>query len=147
MSDQVYIHDIGSMIRTITTVQPQSSGAATINGGSVDRAAHHMPMSCRLHQAVGAVSGSPSATSVTTKLQDSADGTTFADYTDPNTSAVPTTAAVTAQNTENGVSVDLSNARRYVRGVTTVAFTGGTSPAALVVSEMIFGGEALLPST
>jgi len=126
-----------------TSVEPQSSGAATIHGGWIDRYAHGDAQSCILHQAAGAISGSPSASSITSIIEDSVDGSTLAG----TVSGSGSPAALTAQNTESQVGVDLSAARRYVRITMTVAFTGGTSPAALVYGDLVFGGEQELPAT
>src|SRR5690348_6905088 len=119
-------HNIGAFVAVATSVEPQSSTGSTINGTGIDRFAHNNPLSCVLHQAVGAVTGAPTTASVQTTLQDSADNSTFANY-EPDGATVQQTAALTAQNTENSVAIDLSTARRYVRAVTVVAFTGGTS--------------------
>ena len=136
--------NIGGIVFPLSGVRPQSASAGTINGASIDRMAHEMPLSCVVHQNVGAVGGAPTTTSVITKLQDSADGSTFADYAPASANAVvQATAAVTAANTDNSMSVNLSSARRYIRAVTTVAFTGGTSPTALVAAMVLLSGENL----
>ena len=145
MSDRVQQHNIGALLSVVTSVEPQSSIAATLNGGGIDRQAHNMPGSCVLHQAAGAISGGPATSSVISKLQDSADNAAFADYK-PDGVNVATTVALTAANTENGVNVELTSARRYIRAVTTLFFTGGAAPAALVVSDIVLGGEKLLPA-
>lgn len=135
-----YVRNIGSLIVPVTSVLPQSSSGSTINGSAIDRAAHNMACSCVLHQVAGAVSGSPTTTSVISKVQHAPDDSTWADYK-PDGVNVATTAALTAQDTENDLAVDLTAAYRYIRVVTTVAFTGGTSPAALVAADVILGGE------
>ncbi len=145
MGDIVTQRNIGALLSPVTSVFPESSVAATVNGSSADRQAHSMAGSCSLHQVVGALGGAPTTTSVITKLQDSADNSTFADYK-PDGVNVATTAALTAATTENGVNVDLTAARRYIRAVTTVAFTGGTSPTALIHASVILGGEATVPA-
>ncbi len=138
-------HNIGALLAAVTSVFPQSSAAATVDGSSIDRDAHSMAGSCVLHQVAGALGGAPSTASVITKLQDSADNSTFADYK-PDGVNVATTVALTAADTENSVNVDLAAARRYIRAVTTVAFTGGTSPTALVAADVILGGENTAPA-
>lgn len=136
--------DIGELLDVVSSVLPQSSGAATLDGASVDRLAHGNALSCVLHQAVGAISGAPTTASVQTKLQDSADNSTFADYQIGGTTQE--TAAATAQNGDQSVNIDLNGARRYIRAVTVIAFTGGTSPAALVAADLVLGGESELPA-
>jgi hypothetical protein len=145
MSSLTAIHNIGSYVVPITSVLPESSAAGTINGSSIDRALHNLPQSCILHQVVGAETGAPSATSVQTKLQDSPDNSTWSDYK-AGTATVQETAALTAASTENTAAIDLTNANRFIRAVTIVAFTGGTSPAILVAADIIIGGERELPA-
>lgn len=141
--DIVTQRNIGSLVALATSVRPQSASAGTINGAAVDRAAHNTPYSCVLHTTAGAVSGAPTATSAQSKIQDSADGTNFADYL-PDGVNIAQAAALTAANTENALSVDLGNARRYIRAVTIVSFTGGTTPAVLVAADVVIGGEDTL---
>jgi hypothetical protein len=83
MADVVVTHNIGAFVAAVTSVQPQSASAGTINGGSIDRMVHGMPMSCVLHTQAGAVSGSPTATSVQSTLQHAPDNATWTNYTDP----------------------------------------------------------------
>ena len=136
--------NIGALAVPISGVRPQSASAGVINGASIDRAAHNLPLSCVLHQNVGALGGAPTTTSVVTKLQDSADNTTFADYAPASAnSVVQACAALTATNTDNLANINISSARRYIRAVTTVAFTGGTSPTALVAAAVVIAGENL----
>ena len=136
--------NIGALAVPISGVRPQSASAGVSNGASIDRAAHNLPLSCVLHQNVGAIGGAPTTTSVITKLQDSADNTTFADYAPSNqNNVVQACAALTATNTDNLANINLTSARRYIRAVTTVAFTGGTSPTALVAAAVMIAGENL----
>jgi hypothetical protein len=141
MPDIVTQRNIGAYIVPITSVDPQSSTGGTIDGTAIDRAAHGMPGSCVMHQRVGALSGTPSTTSVISTLQHSPDDSTWTNYTDPDTGAVASTAALTAATTGDALAVDLTLAYRYVRIVMVVAFTGGSSPSALVYADIIVGGE------
>ena len=138
-------HNIGALLDTVTSVFPQSSGAATINGSSIDRQAHSMALSCVLHQVAGAVGGAPTTTSVTTQLQHAPDNSTWTNFV-PGATGSGATPAVTAADTGSSVSIDLASAYRYIRAVTTVAFTGGTSPTALVAADVILGGENTAPA-
>lgn len=138
--------NIGAFVAIVTSVSPQSSAAATVDGGTIDRAAHQLPLSCVLHQVVGADTGSPSAVSVQTTLQHSPDNSTWSNYTDPATGSTAQTAALTAVSTENVLAVDLSSAYRYIRAATVVGFTGGTSPTIEVAVDFVLGGENPLPA-
>lgn len=135
-----HIHNVGSFVVPVTSVFPESAAAGTVNGASIDRALHNMPQSCVLHQAAGAETGAPTTTSVQTKLQDSPDNTTWSDFK-AGTQTVQQTAALTAANAENTAAIDLVTANRFIRAVTAVAFTGGTSPAVLIAADIILGGE------
>ena len=143
MGDIVTQRNIGAMLAIITSVEPQSSAAATVNGASIDRGAHSMPGCCVLHTAVGAVGGAPTTTSVISTLQHAPDNSTWTAYK-PDGVNNAAAAAVTAQNTESSLSVDLTLAYRYIRVSTVVAFTGGTSPTVLVNADVVLSGENTL---
>ena len=134
-----HIHNVGSYVVPVTSVFPESASAGTINGASIDRTLHNLPNSCVLHQVVGAESGAPTTTSVQTTLQHSPDNSTWSNYQIGST--VQQTAALTAANSEDTAAIDLGGAYRFIRAVTAVAFTGGTSPAVLVAADIILGGE------
>lgn len=138
-------HSIGEFVVVLQSVPPQSSAAATISGASIDRFAHNVAGSAVLHQALGAISGSPSAASVQTSIQHSPDSSTWTNFIASNTYPnVAQTPALSTANTDTAIPVDLSAALRYIRAVTTVAFTGGTSPSAIVSADIAIGGETRL---
>lgn len=129
--------DIGAYVKTAGSVVPQNSAAATVNGTAVDRTGYE---SCVLQGLVGAATGTPTAVSVTFKLQESADGSTgWADVTDASVEA-------TAENSAVEADVNLAGALPYVRVVATVAFTGGTSPTIDVAGLLTLGGADSLPA-
>lgn len=142
MSDLVTQRNIGSLIVPVTSVFPESAVAGTVNGSSIDRTLHNLANSCVLHQVTGAESGAPTAASVQTTLQHSPDNATWSNY--QIGTAVQQTAALTAANSENTAAIDLTGAYRFIRAVTVVSFTGGTSPAVLVAADIILGGERVL---
>lgn len=135
------VHNIGALVVAAACLMPQSSPAAAVNGNAIDRLAHNRPLSCVLHQVAGAVSGAPTGISIVSKLQHSPDGVTWADYTLIDGVTVYTTAALVAANSENSLNINLGSAARYIRTVTTLAFTGGTTPAALLAVDLVLGGE------
>ena len=139
MSDITTLRNIGSLVVPVTSVFPESAAAGTINGASIDRTLHNLAGSCVLHQIVGADSGAPTTLSVQTTLQHSPDNTTWSNYQIASTTQQ--TAALTAVSSENTAAIDLTGAARFIRAVTVVAFTGGTSPAVLVAADIILGGE------
>lgn len=137
-------HNIGSYVVPVTGVFPQNAAAGTINGASIDRQAHNLPNSCVLHQVVGAETGAPTTASVQTTLQHSPDNSTWSNFEIGTT--VQQTAALAAANSENTAAIDLGGAYRFIRPVTVVAFTGGTSPEIQVAAGVVLGGERELPA-
>jgi hypothetical protein len=130
--------NVGGFIKALAAFKAAASAAATITGPAIDRTGYG---SCVLHHQCGDATGGPTTQTVSCKLQDSADGSTgWADVA----GAAP--AALTANNAAAEVDVDLSGARRYVRVVETVAFTGGTSPAIPVAGTIVLGGASALPA-
>jgi hypothetical protein len=130
--------NVGQTIRPVKAIKVQSSAAATINGPSIDRLGFH---SAVIEHICGDATGSPSAQSVASKLQHSdATGSGFADV-----SPAVAPAALTANDTEAEVNVDLSGLKRYIRVVTTVSFTAGTSPAIPVAAVVVLGGAESTP--
>jgi hypothetical protein len=143
MGDTVTQKNIGGMVVSLQSVDPIVSAAATLNGTSIDRLAHNMPLSCLLHTQTGAVTGAPTAISVVSTVQDSADNTNWANYLFDGVNAA-TTPAVTAISADGNYSVDLTLARRFLRISTVVGFTGGTTPTIGVAAELVLGGEQIL---
>lgn len=130
--------DIGSYISPQIGNVPVASVAATLTGAAIDRQDY---LSCVLTAVAGAATGSPTALTLDAKLQDSADGSTgWADITG---AAITTIAAA---STLGRVDVNLHGAARYIRVVSTVAFTGGTSPTLGVATVVDLGGAVSLPA-
>ncbi len=96
---------------------------------------------------VGADSGTPDSFSITYKLQDSLNGSAFADATDVDGNAV--TLAITAASAAYEKDVDLTRACRaaatHIRWVETIAFVGGTSPKVVCGATIIKGPGQSLP--
>lgn len=131
-------NNIGAYINAVEGILPKAASSETINGASIDRLGYD---SCVLHVLTGAATGSPSAQTADFKIQDSADGTTFADVSS-ETSAID---QITADNTDGELDLDLSGLRRYIRVVCVVALTGGTSPTWPVAASVALGGSDTLP--
>ena len=130
--------DIGAFIKAQAGINPQDSAAATINGGAIDRQDFD---SCVLHAAAGAATGAPTAQTVDAKLQDSPDGTSgWADI------AGAAITQITADNAQAEVDIDLSGAKRYIRAIVAVGFTGGTTPTIPVAATVVLGGGRELPA-
>ncbi|MEE9140513.1 MAG: hypothetical protein V3U18_07020 [Alphaproteobacteria bacterium] len=131
-------HDIGAEVKSVKGINPADSAAATINGPAIDRSGF---LSAVLHHASGAATGTPTAQTVDSKLQDSADGSTgWADITGA------AAAQLTADDTDADVNVDFGTTKKFIRVVTTVGFTGGTSPTIPVAATVMLGGPDVLPA-
>lgn len=130
--------DIGAEIKVVAGFAPRAASAGTITGSAIDRDGF---LSCVLHARAGDVSGGPSAQTYDVKLQDSADGSTgWADITGAAITQI------TAANGEKHVNVNLSGAKRYIRAVGTVGFTGGTTPTMDVAATVALGGAVITPT-
>lgn len=94
-----------------------SANTATVTGAAFDLSQYIGVL--KVSQHVGAVAGT--APTLDGKIQDSADGATFAD--------VPgyVFAQVTAQNNDQSIQVDTRACRRYIRYVGTVGGSAGQS--------------------
>lgn len=130
--------NIGSLIKQAFGVGPAANAAGAVNGPAIDRMGYG---SCSVAAITGLDTGTPSARSVTVKLQDSADGSTgWADITNAPT------VAVSAVSSIGEAEVNLASAKRYIRAVATTAFTGGTSPTLFSAAVVTLGGPDKLPA-
>jgi len=123
-------------VRLQPAIRPQAAAAGAVNGLSVDRLGFEDAV---LMVSVGAVAGSPTAQTVDVKVQDSADGTTWADV------AGLTVEQITAADTSKDLGINLSPLRRYIRAVATVAFTGGTTPNIQLAVAIALGKSRVEP--
>jgi hypothetical protein len=130
-------------VRVTTSVKPQSlSGSTAATGASVDTLGYD---NAKIHAFAAAASGSPSAGTVTVKLQESADGSTnWGDALDNTGVVIGFTLDAHAADAPGAARIEGLglNRKRYLRVVATPAFTGGTSPAILANAEIVFGGGA-----
>ena len=124
-------------LKLTPALNPQSASAGTVNGTVIERRNF---LSAVANVAIGAVTGSPTATSITYTVQHGtmADGSDMADF-DGRGESVITSSAITAANANTSVDIDLEGAHRYIRLVIAVAFTGGTSPAAQLSGSVVLG--------
>ena len=118
--------------------------AATVNGAAIDK--RSVEAACGggalegiIVVDVGASSGSPSAISLTIKLQDSADNSSWADVTSNDIVDSAGDIVLTAESQIQTLGFRLPGLRRYLRVVGTLAFTGGTSPTLLYSASVLIG--------
>ena len=132
------MHDVGAYLKVVTGHPPENSLAATITGAAIERTIF---MSCVLHAACGAATGSPTGQTVDSKLQQSVDGSTS--WTDVTGGAIAQ--LLDTDDIEAYVDVDLGSVENYIRVVTVVGFTAGTDPAIPVQASLVLGGAKELP--
>lgn len=138
------VTDVGATITHKAGLAPISLSAGASNGDAIDRSGMD---SCKLVCSAGAATGSPSAQTVDCKVQDSADGSTgWADYANPPGTTTAATTQLTADDTAAEANVNLRSAKQFIRTVTTVGFTGGTTPAIVVAPSVILGGASVEPA-
>lgn len=140
------MHSIYDNVAVKKSIAPESdAGGSAVNGGVVDTIGFNTGM---LSFESGAISGSPSATSIAVKLQegDASDGSDMEDALDNTGTVIGGT--VTAENTELLARIEGlgTNRKRYLRVVETTTFTGGTSPAVLVHANILLGRPGELPA-
>ena len=128
---------VADLVRVVSAIDPDEYGAGTVNGGAIDLATRDF-QGAVVFARTGDIEGSPSATSVEVKLQESDDATAWADIDGA-------TATITAAQTGATIRVDQPQ-KRYLRAVLTVSFTGGTSPNVAVAAVAVLGTALHLPA-
>ena len=132
------VHNMGAYIKAVKGHSPKNASSETINGAAIERTDFK---SCKLHAACGAASGSPTAQAVDSKLQQSVTGSGA--WTDITGAAVT---QMIADDGEEFVDVDLGGVENYIRVVTVILLTAGTTPAIAVAAEVTLGGAMELPA-
>lgn len=142
--------NIGAYLKSVIGTPAIASDAETVNGAAIDREGHQ---SCVLICQGGAATGSPTGQTANFKIQDdAASGGSYADYTPPQGGQVgsPADAEITEQTADDflvKLNVDLSGAKRYIRVVSVVTLTAGTSPLWPISSAILLGPKDELPAT
>lgn len=116
----------------------------SVNGTSIDRQAIGLPLAAVLTLYFAATLASNQTLSITAlKVQDSADGSTWADY---KTLSAPGAVLSATGSGQSRASVGLSTARRYVRVVFTPDLSASGTDTANVVAGWALTGFNELPS-
>ena len=92
---------------------------------------------------VGEITGTPDSTTVTAKIQQSDDNST---WSDAPVAALDGQKAIGGANQHRTVRFNRNALKRYLQAQVTVAFTGGTSPKAVVAAAWLFGGASHEPT-
>lgn len=141
MSIQI-ARNIGAEISVKQSAPPSLSSAGTITGAAVDRLVNGgLAQSCKVGLHLGAATGSPDSVSATTVVEHSADGSTgWAAYKPDGVTQAGSTSGNAAVSTDSNFSVDLTMAYRYIRTVTTLGISGGTTPKCGHMTSVVLGG-------
>jgi hypothetical protein len=128
----------GDNLRQKVGIIPAAQAAGTVNGPAIDRS---NARDCVVMVSTGAVTGAPSTQTVAAKIQDSDDGSTG--WNDLAGGAVPN---ITIANGQAELDYGLLQAKKFIRVVSTVSFTGGTAPTIQVAAAVALGDSVFLPA-
>lgn len=129
---------LGESVKVVAATSPIARTAGALNGTVIDRTGF---LDAVVHLSVGAATGTPTAQGVSLKIQTGAllDGSDMADV---DGEIIP---SLTANNVGAKLSLNLEPLKQYIRVVSTVTFTGGTTPAIPVAQTVILGNPSLIP--
>lgn len=155
MSDHVTQRNIAALVSprlasAVTALTAAGSGDATaIAGIVIDRKALGMPLNAVLTLFFTAVLAATKTLSLgTVKIQDSADGSTFADFltfTDPGVVATGPTGGGTVNGQVN-LAANLAGAKQYLKVLFTPDLSATSTDTASVGALLGFAGFDRLPS-
>ena len=129
---------LGESAKVTAGIAPNTFAAGALTPIVIDRFGFEDAI---VHLKVGAASGTPTAQSVSLKVQtgDASGGADMADVTDA------TLAALTTDNAEAQLDLDLAGYKRYLQVVPTVTLTGGTTPKIPVAVAVVLGKPMTIP--
>ena len=130
--------NLGESAKVTAGIAPNTFAAGTLTPIVIDRFGFEDAI---VHVKVGIATGTPTAQSVTLKLQtgDAAGGSDMADV------AGDALAALTADNGEAELNLDLAGYKRYLQVLPTVSFTAGTTPKIPVAVTVVLGKSVTIP--
>jgi hypothetical protein len=134
--------DLGNSIKCLSTIAPQTIGAgstaASATGEGIDRLNYESVVFAFNN---AAPAGTPTGVTITCKIQESDDNTTFTDISGATSSHnVTNTYSTTEVSVADATSLD-----RYVRGVATVTFNGGSGPYVTIGALAVLGSPKTYP--
>lgn len=125
---QQKLYDLTNNMQNSVSIGGSDESAGTVSGSSVDTKDIEGPVQALVN--VGEISGSPTATSVTFSFEESDDASSWSAVATTNTTSV-----ITAADTSAVISAH--HDKRYVRVKAVVAFTGGSSPSAIISANVV----------
>lgn len=135
----------GDEIKTLVALAPQAKAAGALNGIGIDVKGFKSAVFTCVR---GAETGSPTAYTIAFKLQESTDNSTFSDISGVT---VTMTGDISTDSDQDEIAtefeLDLTDSTyRYVRVVSTPAFTGGSTPTVLVAATVSLGEATSKPT-
>lgn len=129
---------LGERAKVVAGIAPLTQAAGSVNGDVIDRLGF---LDAIVHLKAGAATGTPTTQGVALKVQtgDAADGSDMADVSG---AAI---AALTADNAEAELNIDLNGYKRYLRVVVTTSFTAGTTPKIPSAVAVVLGNSSTVP--
>lgn len=137
------IRDLGGETKQVIAIAPIDTTAATLTGVSIDRRGFADAVFSFQR---GEDSGSPDDFSYTGKIQES-DTTSNADFSDVSGAAITTLTQDSEVNAISNLRVDLRDLKRYVRAVSVISFTNGSTPKLAVSVLCTLGVADVIPTT
>ena len=136
---------LSTIVQALRATSSPAAASFSLVGATIDRSLGGYE-SAMFWLFIATVTGSPTSFTVDGKLQDSADGSTWADVAaDLSINTKVAFTQRTAINTQDWFNTDLSRLRRYVRLVFTVTFVGGTTPTVLLDAKAMLSGGVRQP--
>jgi hypothetical protein len=126
--------------------QSNSTSGVAVNGNSVNTQGGD---NAALYARAAAATGSPATFTVAFKVQESASGTgNWTDALDNTGAVIGFTLDCHAAAAENLARIEGLNLNRkqYLRAVATPTITGGSTPATVLVAEIVIGNNGQLPT-
>jgi len=117
-------------------------GNGAVNGVALNRTGY---LSAAVVYTAGICPSIPTGFTAALKIQDSPDGSTgWADFV--TIATLGTAADLSAASTTQYFDVNIRGAKKYIRVVQTLAFTGGTSPSQLAAIALVLGDKNIEPA-
>lgn len=136
------LRDLGNAINTFLSIAPATVGTGatevTTNGVGADRKGYESAVFVFQN---AEPQGTPLGITVTCKVQESSDDSTYTDVDGYSSSHNVTN---TYTRTEINIA-DMTGFERYVRGVMVVNFNGGTGPLTTIAALGILGSSKTYP--
>jgi hypothetical protein len=135
------IRDLGGETKQVIAIAPISTTAATLTGVAIDRRGYQDVVFSFQR---GEDSGTPDDFLMTGKIQESdASGSGFTDITG---AAITSLTQDSEVNAISNLRVNLRSTKRYIRAISAISFTAGSSPELAVAVLCTLGSADVIPA-